>query len=445
MSGFKRYFSHEPYKPENRVKYLQMSIEEKRKLYKCKGNYQTLEGIQQWPELSKQLKSKVKNESSKFNPDIDIASKVSIWRGDITTLEIDSIVNAANSSLLGGGGVDGAIHSASGKLLLAECSSLKGCDTGKAKITSGYNLPAKYIIHTVGPMDQRKQDLINCYQSCLELAKENNCRTIAFPCIATGIYGYPNEEAGKVALNTVRNFLEKYKEFDRVIFCLFLKEDVEIYERLLPIYFPFDYGQSKITVDNSDNSIQKSLDSKTVNCNTNNHETSDVIEKVVVDSQIVDQKVIPQNDDGLEKDVADSQIGLQNNLDVKTELIVKPVELEDELKKGEVDGQFKQTKLENADVAKISEVDGQIEETKKQSEILVEPSKTEVSGKETKTASEQIENTKEISVIDNQTKKNEVDGQVKQTKIEIADETKKVETKEKTQIADEKEGFKKED
>ena len=144
----------------------------------------------------------------KFKTDLKLASKVSIWCGDITTLEIDAICNAANNSLLGGGGVDGAIHNASGNLLYRECLTLDGCDTGDAKITSGYRLPAKYVIHTVGPIGLHPNQLRSCYERCLQVAVENECKTVAFPCISTGVYGYPNEDACKVALGTVREFLE---------------------------------------------------------------------------------------------------------------------------------------------------------------------------------------------------------------------------------------------
>lgn len=169
----------------------------------------------------------------------DLCHKVSLWRGDITALGIDAIVNAANNALLGGGGVDGAIHRAAGPELKQECKTLRGCETGDAKITAGYKLPAKHVIHTVGPVGEKPPLLESAYQRSLEVMKENNLRTIAFPCISTGVYGYPQSKAAQVALRTVYNFLVKNPEsVDRVIFCLFLPEDVAIYERFMQVYFP---------------------------------------------------------------------------------------------------------------------------------------------------------------------------------------------------------------
>nr|CAH7721504.1 unnamed protein product [Callosobruchus chinensis] len=162
-------------------------------------------------------------------------------------LQIDAIVNAANSSLLGGGGVDGAIHRAAGPYLVQECKTLGGCDTGEAKITGGYRLPAKrkqaftHVIHTVGPQGEKSELLKNCYTNSLKVMQMTKLRTIAFPCISTGIYGYPNLPAAHVAAYAVRKHLEAYgDQVDRVIFCLFMPEDKKIYEQLLQSYFPLE-------------------------------------------------------------------------------------------------------------------------------------------------------------------------------------------------------------
>ena len=160
------------------------------------------------------------------------ASKVEIVRGDITKLEVDAIVNAANTMLLGGGGVDGAIHRAAGPELLAECRTLGGCQPGEAKITRGYHLPARFVIHTVGPIwhggeHEEAATLANCYWNSLRLAVENGIKTIAFPAISCGAYGYPIPEAAQIALKTSREFLVNTDVLDKVIFVLW---DEEIYK-----------------------------------------------------------------------------------------------------------------------------------------------------------------------------------------------------------------------
>jgi len=201
-----------------------------------------VQDIPTWKEYSR-IKMKINSGSGKSEGNeeesLDLSSHVSIFSGDITTLGIDAIVNAANESLLGGGGVDGAIHRKAGGLLLEECRTLNGCNTGQAKITGGYKLPSRYVIHTVGPRGENPDSLKSCYENCLSLMAENGLRTIAFPCISTGVYGYPNTKACAVALKTVHEFLKKNPDqVDRVIFCLFLEKDISIYEMDMQKIFP---------------------------------------------------------------------------------------------------------------------------------------------------------------------------------------------------------------
>ena len=165
-------------------------------------------------------------------------TQIEIIKSDITTLHIDAIVNAANNSLLGGGGVDGAIHRIAGKELLEECKKLNGCATGDAKITKGYNLPAKFVIHTVGPVwkggrENEDKLLTNCYHRCLEIAIENNIKTIAFPNISTGVYGFPKNRAGIIAIHYVQTFVNENPGIERVIFVTFDDENFSIYQKLI--------------------------------------------------------------------------------------------------------------------------------------------------------------------------------------------------------------------
>jgi O-acetyl-ADP-ribose deacetylase (regulator of RNase III) len=167
------------------------------------------------------------------NPD----SRIEILRGDITNLEVDAIVNAANTTLLGGGGVDGAIHRAAGPELLAECRTLGGCEPGQAKITRGYHLPARFVIHTVGPVwrsgkHDEAQTLANCYRNSLQLAVENKIKTIAFPAISCGAYGYPVEEAAHIAFKTTRDFLALNDEIQKVIFVVWDEDVYQAYGRM---------------------------------------------------------------------------------------------------------------------------------------------------------------------------------------------------------------------
>jgi len=168
-----------------------------------------------------------------------MTTRITIKRGDITKEKVDAIVNAANRSLLGGGGVDGAIHDAAGPELLKECRELGGCETGEARITRGYRLPAGFVIHTVGPVygharGREKALLSNCYLNSLKLAKARNLKTIAFPCISTGVYGYPQEEAAKVAVGTIQDFImENPDDFEEIVIVTYRDSDYAIYKGLI--------------------------------------------------------------------------------------------------------------------------------------------------------------------------------------------------------------------
>lgn len=165
-------------------------------------------------------------------------NRIELLKGDITSLKVDAIINAANKTLLGGGGVDGAIHSAAGPDLLDECKALNGCETGKAKITKGYRLQAKHIIHTVGPVwyggyRDEYEKLASCYQSSLEIAKDKRLKTIAFPGISTGVYGFPQEMAALIAVSETRRFLLRNKYPEKVTFVTFSDDSYETYKKLL--------------------------------------------------------------------------------------------------------------------------------------------------------------------------------------------------------------------
>ncbi|XP_023954549.1 macro domain-containing protein CT2219 [Bicyclus anynana] len=230
---------------------MSLPVDEKRKLYKT-DDYITVNKVESWCKYfveNKGLHEKKHTgeddaEFRKITIDSErnkeLTDKVSIFKGDITKLEIDAIVNAANSMLKAGGGVDGAIHRAAGPLLQQECNSLGGCPTGEARITGGYNLPAKYVIHTVGPQNGSAPNLKSCYEKSLSYVLQYNIKSIAFPCISTGIYGFPNRLAAHIALSTARKFLESNSDMEKIIFCTFMPIDVDIYETLMQMYFPLN-------------------------------------------------------------------------------------------------------------------------------------------------------------------------------------------------------------
>lgn len=222
------------------------SLEEKRALYACGDNFVEALSLPKFPQYFVEQKLKKPKESDVvFKPNPEINEIITLWRGDSTYLECDAVVNAANSSLLGGGGIDGQIHDKAGRHLLEECRKLDGCKTGFTKITNGYKLPAKKILHTVGPTTEDPIALASCYRTCLELAIQYNLRTIGFCCVSTGIYGYPLRKATHVALKTVREFLEEeenYKKFDRIVFVVYKLDAREerVYRRFIPRYFPLE-------------------------------------------------------------------------------------------------------------------------------------------------------------------------------------------------------------
>lgn len=166
------------------------------------------------------------------------SARMAVWQGDITKIDVDAIVNAANSSLLGGGGVDGAIHRAAGLALLAECRTLGGCPTGEARITRGYNLPARHVIHTVGPVwrggrQGEEEMLARCYRNSLALAAEHKLHTIAFPAISAGAYGFPLDRATHIAVTETAKALGMYPDIERVIFVCYSRGSYEVYAREL--------------------------------------------------------------------------------------------------------------------------------------------------------------------------------------------------------------------
>lgn len=260
---------------------LRLDREERRKEYR-RQDFISLDKIPTWREENR---SNDTEEGKELTGGGGLSDKVSLYKGDITVLEVDAIVNAANSSLLGGGGVDGCIHKAAGSCLYDECHSLNGCETGKAKITCGYDLPARYVIHTVGPVARghvgptETNDLTSCYQNSLRLMKEHGLSTVAFPCISTGIYGFPNEPAADIALNTVKSWIEENPDkITRVIFCVFLETDFAIYKKKMSVIFQdndMEVTEEQLKGDTTPPSTKSTTKEESEDSNRGKEETGD--------------------------------------------------------------------------------------------------------------------------------------------------------------------------
>ncbi|XP_072592519.1 ADP-ribose glycohydrolase MACROD2 isoform X6 [Vulpes vulpes] len=313
---------------EEKERLLKMTLEERRKEYI--RDYVPLNTILSWKE---EMKGKSQNDEENTQETSQVkkslSGKVSLYRGDITLLEVDAIVNAANASLLGGGGVDGCIHRAAGPCLLAECRNLNGCETGHAKITCGYDLPAKYVIHTVGPIARghingsHKEDLANCYKSSLKLMKENNIRSVAFPCISTGIYGFPNEPASVIALSTIKEWLAtNHHEVDRIIFCVFLEVDFKIYKKKMSEFFPADDNNEEESVDMKEDSEglepkglsppHKKSKAKKPECSKDSSEDSTKDKNITKDNEVTDHSGCDQDHpNGQEHDSTKNEIKIE--------------------------------------------------------------------------------------------------------------------------------------
>jgi len=204
-----------------------------------------------------------------FKLDKEMNKKIVVWNGDITALEADSIVNAANDGLWAGGGICGVIHSAAGSALEDECRQMNGCPTGQTVITNGYELYAKKVLHSVGPTDGNHDKLRSCYETCLDVAEKNGLKHVVFCCLATGIFGFPNGPAAIIALTAVRQWLEKHpnSQIERLIFCTFAREDKVLYDIVTPIVFPVE--QDNVQVESKDDSKASDDKDKTPKYNVN--------------------------------------------------------------------------------------------------------------------------------------------------------------------------------
>jgi len=223
------------------------TLEERREAYRCGDKFVELSALKTWSESGRDLYEADDERDEKADDAIN--AKISLYHGDITRLELDAIVNAANRSMLGGGGIDGAIHRSAGEKLYCECCWLNGAETGECKITKGYNLPAKHVLHCVGPVGENREKLEDCYNNALSFVHSHGLKTIAFCGISTGIYGYPLKAAANVALQTVRKWLEVEENrnaVDRIVFVTFLERELDVYEHLLAKYFPLAWSDAEI-------------------------------------------------------------------------------------------------------------------------------------------------------------------------------------------------------
>jgi O-acetyl-ADP-ribose deacetylase (regulator of RNase III) len=220
------------------------TLEEKRALYKCK-KYIPVEKFIPWSEAGKKVKSKIDSRyplelnDPIYKPNDSINKKISLYQGDITALEIDAIVNAASPGLKGGGGMDAAVHSAAGPFLMKECKSFDGCAPGETRLTKGYKLPGKNVLHSVGPLGKESEILTSCYKTSCDLIEKHGLKTVAFSCIGTGAFGFPLPDATKIACATMREWMESHQEsVDLIIFCVYSNKELDEYKKNLATYFP---------------------------------------------------------------------------------------------------------------------------------------------------------------------------------------------------------------
>ncbi|XP_028323799.1 ADP-ribose glycohydrolase MACROD2 [Gouania willdenowi] len=338
---------------------LSLGRDERRKEYR-RQDFISLDKIPTWREENEAVD---KEEGMEQTGRGGLSDKISLYKGDITVLEVDAIVNAANSGLLGGGGVDGCIHKAAGSCLHDECHSLNGCETGKAKITCGYDLPARYVIHTVGPVARgsvsstETNDLTSCYQNSLRLMEENDLSTVAFPCISTGVYGFPNEPAADIALNTVKNWIEENPDkIKRVIFCVFLETDFNIYKKKMSVIFQDNdmevtaaeqkRGKMEPGDEEEDDNDAAEPDEDVDMASQNPDENSTNEEQVPEPSEIVNQGNDVDIDTESQNDIVDKK-GITDSVAEK--------ELEPPAKKVESDENVASSTVEMEDVSEVND------------------------------------------------------------------------------------------